>query len=212
MVTSSPITDVNKKGILKSKSGCVGLFPVDLNSELKLRLKKSTHASVSNLKKSATSILDGQTPTTSFSSSPSTYGLKSSLRHDNSNEDGSSEYDADDYKLRSHRRCETSSSESEDDCEPGKNLAKILRSVSKATNAAAVAKQTESDNNHILNQKTVMKNFSNVDRKFDNLKTDENKLSSRAAIDGEGSYRRDTAAHMMSKNNAVARRRKFLDG
>ncbi|XP_055532456.1 serine-rich adhesin for platelets isoform X3 [Wyeomyia smithii] len=43
-----------KKGILKSKSGCVGLFPSDLNSELKSRLKKSTHSSVSNLKKSTT--------------------------------------------------------------------------------------------------------------------------------------------------------------
>ncbi|XP_052565396.1 serine/arginine repetitive matrix protein 2 isoform X7 [Culex pipiens pallens] len=49
-----PFVSELKKGILKSKSGCVGLFPTDLNSELKSRLKKSTHSSVSNLKKSTT--------------------------------------------------------------------------------------------------------------------------------------------------------------
>ncbi|XP_055620077.1 uncharacterized protein LOC129764714 isoform X3 [Toxorhynchites rutilus septentrionalis] len=49
-----PFVSELKKGILKSKSGCVGLFPADLNSELKSRLKKSTHSSVSNLKKSTT--------------------------------------------------------------------------------------------------------------------------------------------------------------
>ncbi|XP_054733797.1 uncharacterized protein LOC129241479 [Anastrepha obliqua] len=42
------------KGILKSKSGCVGFMPMDLSSELKNRLKSSTHASVTNLRKSAT--------------------------------------------------------------------------------------------------------------------------------------------------------------
>lgn len=47
---------LDKKGILKSKSGAIGLFPTDLNSELKNRLKKSGHASVSNLKKSASNI------------------------------------------------------------------------------------------------------------------------------------------------------------
>ncbi|XP_058466610.1 serine-rich adhesin for platelets isoform X7 [Malaya genurostris] len=51
---SQPLVSELKKGILKSKSGCVGLFPSDLNSELKSRLKKSTHSSVSNLKKSTT--------------------------------------------------------------------------------------------------------------------------------------------------------------
>lgn len=40
---------------MKSKSGCIGLFPKDLNFELKNRLKKSDHASVMNLKKSASS-------------------------------------------------------------------------------------------------------------------------------------------------------------
>lgn len=47
---------LDKKGILKSKSGAIGLFPTDLSSELKNRLKKSGHASVSNLKKSASSV------------------------------------------------------------------------------------------------------------------------------------------------------------
>ncbi|XP_054084568.1 supervillin isoform X15 [Zeugodacus cucurbitae] len=42
------------KGILKSKSIGVGFMPMDLSSELKNRLKSSTHASVSNLRKSAT--------------------------------------------------------------------------------------------------------------------------------------------------------------
>nr|XP_029726664.1 uncharacterized protein LOC109414826 isoform X6 [Aedes albopictus] len=49
-----PFVSELKKGILKSKSGGIGLFPADLNSELKSRLRKSTHSSVSNLKKSTT--------------------------------------------------------------------------------------------------------------------------------------------------------------
>ncbi|XP_055609749.1 supervillin isoform X12 [Uranotaenia lowii] len=51
-----PFVSELKKGILKSKSGCVGLFPTDLNSELKSRLKKSTHSSVSNLIKKSTTV------------------------------------------------------------------------------------------------------------------------------------------------------------
>lgn len=42
------------RGILKSKSGCVGFMPMDLSNELKNRLKSSKHATVSNLSKSAT--------------------------------------------------------------------------------------------------------------------------------------------------------------
>ncbi|XP_069967787.1 platelet binding protein GspB isoform X5 [Bactrocera oleae] len=44
------------KGILKSKSIGVGFMPMDLSSELKNRLKSSTHASVANLRKSATTL------------------------------------------------------------------------------------------------------------------------------------------------------------
>lgn len=107
------VSDI-KKGILKSKSGAFGLFPTDLSSELKSRLKKSTHASVSNLKKSATTVIPSGTK------EPET---------------------TDEIKDKSHdsviRATSESSSESEDDdeenIEPGKNLAKILRSVSKAS-------------------------------------------------------------------------------
>lgn len=42
------------RGILKSKSGCVGFMPMDLSNELKNRLKSSQHAAVSNLSRSAT--------------------------------------------------------------------------------------------------------------------------------------------------------------
>ncbi|XP_058836906.1 supervillin isoform X2 [Topomyia yanbarensis] len=64
-----PFVSELKKGILKSKSGCVGLFPTDLNSELKSRLKKSTHSSVSNLKKSTTvSSIDQDVPRAGSSS------------------------------------------------------------------------------------------------------------------------------------------------
>ncbi|XP_058053609.1 supervillin [Anopheles bellator] len=71
------MAELQSKGILKSKSGCVGLFPADLNSELKSRLKKSTHSAVSNLKKSTTvSSIDGSsllcpTPGANVSSSES---------------------------------------------------------------------------------------------------------------------------------------------
>ncbi|KFB36004.1 hypothetical protein ZHAS_00002983 [Anopheles sinensis] len=99
----------SKGGILKSKSGCVGLFPADLNSELKSRLKKSTHSAVSNLKKSTTvSNIDA--------SSVPLY-----LQHQRSASGGGS------------------SSESEDDDDegvaPGKNLAKMLRNVSNTANS-----------------------------------------------------------------------------
>uniref|UniRef100_T1DPK3 Uncharacterized protein n=1 Tax=Anopheles aquasalis TaxID=42839 RepID=T1DPK3_ANOAQ len=95
-----------KGGILKSKSGCVGLFPADLNSELKSRLKKSTHSAVSNLKKSTTvSSIDG---------------VGSLLYPSPHAANGSSSESEDD----------------EDGVAPGKNLAKMLRNVSNTANSS----------------------------------------------------------------------------
>ncbi|XP_041771665.1 uncharacterized protein LOC121593412 isoform X4 [Anopheles merus] len=93
-----------KGGILKSKSGCVGLFPADLNSELKSRLKKSTHSAVSNLKKSTTvSSIEAAAPTAPAVRSSS----ESEEEEDDDDEDGVA---------------------------PGKNLAKMLRNVSNTAN------------------------------------------------------------------------------
>uniref|UniRef100_A0A182M0A3 Uncharacterized protein n=1 Tax=Anopheles culicifacies TaxID=139723 RepID=A0A182M0A3_9DIPT len=98
-----------KGGILKSKSGCVGLFPADLNSELKSRLKKSTHSTVSNLKKSTTvSTIDA--------TAPNSFGA--TTRPGSSSE---SEDDDDD----------------DDGVAPGKNLAKMLRNVSNTANSGS---------------------------------------------------------------------------
>uniref|UniRef100_A0AAG5DD13 HP domain-containing protein n=1 Tax=Anopheles atroparvus TaxID=41427 RepID=A0AAG5DD13_ANOAO len=99
----------SKGGILKSKSGCVGLFPANLNSELKSRLKKSTHSAVSNLKKSTTvSNIDA-------SSAP--------LYHHHAAATGGS----------------SSESEDDDEgVAPGKNLAKMLRNVSNTANSGGV--------------------------------------------------------------------------
>nr|XP_040229634.2 uncharacterized protein LOC120953590 isoform X6 [Anopheles coluzzii] len=73
-----------KGGILKSKSGCVGLFPADLNSELKSRLKKSTHSAVSNLKKSTTvSSIEAAAPT-----APAVRSSSESEEEDDDDEDG----------------------------------------------------------------------------------------------------------------------------
>ncbi|XP_050073294.1 supervillin isoform X1 [Anopheles maculipalpis] len=96
-----------KGGILKSKSGCVGLFPADLNSELKSRLKKSTHAAVSNLKKSTT--------VSTINDAPNSFGAPGT--HPGS----SSESEDDD----------------EDGVAPGKNLAKMLRNVSNTANSGS---------------------------------------------------------------------------
>ncbi|XP_040176201.1 uncharacterized protein LOC120908831 isoform X9 [Anopheles arabiensis] len=73
-----------KGGILKSKSGCVGLFPADLNSELKSRLKKSTHSAVSNLKKSTTvSSIEAAAP-----APPTVRSSSESEEEDDDDEDG----------------------------------------------------------------------------------------------------------------------------
>uniref|UniRef100_A0A182NJX8 HP domain-containing protein n=1 Tax=Anopheles dirus TaxID=7168 RepID=A0A182NJX8_9DIPT len=97
-----------KGGILKSKSGCVGLFPADLNSELKSRLKRSTHSAVSNLKKSTTvSTIDAASPNSSFAG-----GRSSSESEDDDDDD-------------------------EDGVAPGKNLAKMLRNVSNTANSGS---------------------------------------------------------------------------
>uniref|UniRef100_A0A4Y0BRA7 HP domain-containing protein n=1 Tax=Anopheles funestus TaxID=62324 RepID=A0A4Y0BRA7_ANOFN len=99
-----------KGGILKSKSGCVGLFPADLNSELKSRLKKSTHSTVSNLKKSTTvSTIDATAPN-SFGTSGTRPGSSSESEDDDDDDDGVA---------------------------PGKNLAKMLRNVSNTANSGS---------------------------------------------------------------------------
>ncbi|XP_035907714.1 uncharacterized protein LOC118510245 isoform X7 [Anopheles stephensi] len=96
-----------KGGILKSKSGCVGLFPADLNSELKSRLKKSTHSAVSNLKKSTT--------VSTIHDAPNSFGAPGT------HPESSSESEDDD----------------DDGVAPGKNLAKMLRNVSNTANSGS---------------------------------------------------------------------------
>ncbi|XP_055382124.1 probable serine/threonine-protein kinase DDB_G0282963 [Condylostylus longicornis] len=92
-----------RKSILKSKSGSVGFMPFDLNAELKNRLRKSKHATVSNLRKSAST------------AEPFLFQHHQHYQYNKSHTPSSSSDDDDD----------------EDGVDPQKNLAKLLRSVSK---------------------------------------------------------------------------------
>jgi hypothetical protein len=160
MLTAPTTVSEIKKGILKSKSGCVGLFPMDLNSELKLRLQKSKHASVSNLKKSATTV---------------DYSLHDMAKHQ-------------------------SSSESEDEhVDPGKNLAKLLRNVSKGDQLPGnVRDETNSK------KTTLLKNLVNLDK----TKTDDRKMLSTSEGESSGGGGCKEISSTI-KNSAIARRRKF---
>ncbi|XP_059614668.1 supervillin isoform X2 [Phlebotomus argentipes] len=148
----------------KSKSGCVGLFPMDLNSELKSRLKKSTHASVGNLKKSATAqILAPVQP------------------------------------VEVHKSA-SESSDSEEGISPSKNLAAILRSVSKENIQKSHQKPPQSAESEDV--RSLKMNLANL-----RLREPE---PDKSTSDGESSGGKEVAN--IIKNSAIARRRKLADG
>uniref|UniRef100_A0A336MFW0 CSON014288 protein n=1 Tax=Culicoides sonorensis TaxID=179676 RepID=A0A336MFW0_CULSO len=167
------VSDI-KKGILKSKSGAIGLFPTDLSSELKNRLKKSTHASVSNLKKSATTVIPRN----------NTSKVESDSKDNSFDKDKSH-----DSAIRDTSGSESSESEEDEkDIEPGKNLAKILRSVSKAS--------TGPDDGGKL-----LKNLVSVGKSAQHART------------GHGDQKTDMGKDLLSAiaNSAVARRKNLKE-
>lgn len=88
------------------------LFPSDLNSELKLRLKKSQHASVSNLKQSQSLVTPLDTVSQSSTMAP----------------------------VATSSLCVPPSSASSSDTDEGKDLGKLLRSFSKENMSSNVNK------------------------------------------------------------------------
>lgn len=163
--------------ILKSKSGCIGLFPTDLSSELKSRLKKSTHASLSNLKKTSKDAPEKPlTPPTKKTLETNVIEKKK--------------------KLIPAVDDERSDTDSEDGIDPSKNLAKILRGVSKA-----------SSNQHDKDDNTgdLLKNLANVGKmaQFSRLSKRTESSSSKSVCDGNQKIK------AAAKDTSVIRRRKF---
>jgi len=137
-------------------------LPTDFSAELKSRLRKSTNASVSNLKKSASSIdaIRHEEPIL-----PS--ALKQKIDHQ-------------------------TSSASSSDTEEGKDLGKLLRSVSKE------------------NMNSVKRGLMNLNKMLEHSASVGVMSGTVSTSDGESSGGREVAT--IIKNSAVARRKKFNEG
>lgn len=175
--------DKDTKGILKSKSGCVGLFPTDLSSELKSRLKKSTHASVSNLKKSSSTVVETKAP-------PEITVLQDSAIQATSSSSTESESESDD---------------DDDGVEPGKNLAKILRSVSKASTGDHHHHPHHGDDN----TKELLKSLSAAGKMAQSSRSRGDKAAAVADNKVDAPLGSGNVLLSAITNSAVARRRKF---
>lgn len=148
---------------IKPKHFMKGLqLPSDFSAELKSRLRKSTNASVSNLKKSASSI--------------------DTIRH---------EEPLLPSKLKQNVDHQTSSASSSD-TEEGKDLGKLLRSVSKE------------------NMNSVKRGLMNLNKMLEHSASVGVMSGAVSTSDGESSGGREVAT--IIKNSAVARRKKFNEG
>lgn len=176
-----PSPSTNLQSSAKRPTSIRSMLPIDLSAELKSRLKKSTHASVSNLKKSASSIdaIANNNPDTVESNN----------------------------QLKPMALSPDLSSSSSSDFEDGKDLGKLLRSVSKenmySSSAGASSSSTVTSN--------MSKVLNNISKRLSNAATaDEGKLTGTSTSDGESSGGREVKT--IIKNSAVARRKKFNDG
>lgn len=140
-------------------------LPSDFSAELKSRLRKSTNASVSNLKKSASSI--------------------DTIRHEEPPVLPST------VKQKSDQQ---TSSASSSDTEEGKDLGKLLRSVSKE------------------NMNSVKRGLMNLNKMLEHSASVGGGMGGAVSTsdDGESSGGREVAT--IIKNSAVARRKKFNEG
>ncbi len=159
---TSPPQEIKPKHFMKGLQ-----LPSDFSAELKSRLRKSTNASVSNLKKSASSI-DAIRHVEPPSSSLLPSLNQSKVEHQ-------------------------TSSASSSDTEEGKDLGKLLRSVSKE------------------NMNSVKRGLMNLNKMLEHSAS-MGVMSSGAVStsDGESSGGREVAT--IIKNSAVARRKKFNEG
>lgn len=139
-------------------------LPSDFSAELKSRLRKSTNASVSNLKKSASSV--------------------DAMRHEEP-------VIAPAIILKETFNRQTSSASSSD-TEEGKDLGKLLRSVSKE------------------NMNSVKRGLTNLNRMLEHSASVGIMSGAVSTSDGESSGGREVAT--IIKNSAVARRKKFNEG
>lgn len=139
-------------------------LPSDFSAELKSRLRKSTNASVSNLKKSASSI--------------------DAIRHEEPLLPAAVVKPKMDHQT---------SSASSSDTEEGKDLGKLLRSVSKE------------------NMNSVKRGLMNLNKMLEHSASVGGMMSGAVSTsDGESSGGREVAT--IIKNSAVARRKKFNEG
>lgn len=148
----------------------MGLFTADLNSELKSRLKKSSHATVGNLNKSASNIEQIMSTkrlmATAEQSKPSDISPAEATQS-------------------------VANSGSSSDTEEGKDLGKLLRSVSKE------------------NMNSVSKALVNISKRLSGLNKDD-EIKATSTSEGESSGGREVKT--IIKNSAVARRKKQTDG
>lgn len=137
-------------------------LPSDFSAELKSRLRKSTNASVNNLKKSASNI--------------------DAIRHEEPLLSSTMKEKIDNQ----------ASSASSSDTEEGKDLGKLLRSVSKE------------------NMNSVKRGLMNLNKMLEHSASVGGMSGAVSTSDGESSGGREVAT--IIKNSAVARRKKFNEG
>lgn len=160
-------------------------MPMDLNSELKNRLTRSTHATVSNLRKSATT--------------------ENALRNSPQNKDTLS------IGVEKVKTLPSDDDEEEEGVDPQKNLAKILRSVSKENmhkHQFTVAAPISSHDDTI----SLVRNLANLSKPplSDGVAAESVTGTVASTSEGESSGGREISE--IIKNSAVARRRKLNDG
>lgn len=176
------------KGILKSKSGGVGFMPMDLNLELKNRLKRSSHATVANVRKSTATTSDATNVPAPLES---TAMAKTSSSSD---DEGAAAAIANKSSVESQ-----------------KNLAHVLLNVSKENSAApAIAAQHDDAVSLVRNLSSLGK--SPVTGAAVDKHGGGGGGSGGAASTSEGESSGGREISEIIKNSAVARRRKLNDG
>lgn len=198
---STATTTVKRPPILRAS-----MMPIDLNAELKSRLKRSTHASVGNLQKSASSV-----ETTGFGGVPKPSALSKLIGNNASSSSSSS-----DSEHHPERRC-------------SKDLGKLLRSVSKdnmlghqptasvSPGLAAAAAASSNVNQALSNISQRLTNAATgpigpttIVSTTDDDTEDDAAAKRTSTSDGDSSGGREVKT--IIKNSAVARRKKFNDG
>lgn len=206
-ISDEPNAATNTKTSVKRPPIRASMMPIDLNAELKSRLKISTHASVGNLQKSASSI-----ESTGFGGVLKPSALSKLLGKNASSPSASSS----DSEHHSERRC-------------SKDLGKLLRSVSKdnmlghhpaaATISPGLAASAAASSNVNIALSNISQRLTQaatgpiaptVASTTDDDTEDDAAKRTSSTSDGDSSGGREVKT--IIKNSAVARRKKFNDG